>query len=256
VKDWVAAEEGGDPIGLHGYYPPVDYRGLVEPTAISDLGNLQFGDCVLAAIFHHLQFWTESERKKGLPIAEVLPKTSEALIAYKQVNPAFNPFDGSGDDGCEPLDAFKLAMSKGFVAGGQYHILAGFAEIEPEDLAGLKYAIQNGCGVVSVMNLPAVWEGEIESWKVEVQDWPANPLAGESAPASWGPHAVYTVGHGPEGFLVNSWGSWVKLSAEAMLAYGQRHYFLVWDSLQKIGELDAIRLRQDIIRLREGLLQS
>lgn len=272
VRDWVSAAgssnsaasagvgaELEDAPGPHGYYPAVNYGPLVPEKDVSALGNMQFGDCVPAALIHHWQWWAAKkygETRNAMAAKLVEPTTEEALSLYKIVNPAWNKADPATDTGCQPVDVFNYAMRYGVVIGGMRRLLAGFAEIEPDDLSSLKFAIEHGVGVMRIWNMPKTAE-TTNDWIMDDPVWlPGVELIGAAAPGSWGPHATYTLAHNENYFTTLSWGEEIHFTGEWAMAYGLRHYMLVWNSESQFGNLDVMRLKADLIELRNGLPQS
>lgn len=81
------------------------------------------GDCVWAALGHMIQSWTAYGDGP-----EVIIPPSEIIKGYATTG--YNPADGSGDNGTDPLSALDYMRTTGYTdATGKVHKVAAFAQI-------------------------------------------------------------------------------------------------------------------------------
>ncbi len=167
--------------------PPaaVDYT-----LGISDWGmmlNDKLGCCTIAAVGHALQSWTRNALGRELTVPD------STVLEYYEKWDGYNPANPATDQGGIELDVLNDWRQQGF--DGQS--LNAFAAVEFADGDG-------GNGARANLVETAIWlfggiyiglELPLSAQAQDVWDIDAGAASSDSAPGSWGGHAVYVVGY-------------------------------------------------------------
>ena len=174
---------------------PAEIDHLSCKSRIDMLGNDVAGDCMYAALAHHIQSQTA---QMG---AERLFTTEEVLAMYSR-DTGYNPDDPSTDNGASMFDALTAAVKHGF-AGVE---LEGFALVDGTDFRKCHEGLLIGGGLLWGVDLPLIAKQQ-NRWRAEIG-------AGDDLvrPGGWGGHAVHQ-GYSIMGFdglsteKVTTWGA-------------------------------------------------
>lgn len=211
-----------------------------DPRATFDpYGNLEIGDCAVAAPANLVRLWTA-----GATHPHLLP-LSAILSAYTVVS-GYDPAQPASDTGAIISDVLALWTSVG--AGGiGGDVLAAFAEIDHSSPYHLQLAVDLFGGAVIGVNLPVSAQGE-ESWEVRGP----GPFEGEDEPGSWGGHCVCAVGYGANGVTVVSWGKLMFASWAWLAVYMDEAWAVVSGDFQAPPGVDLEGLRAELARVAEA----
>ncbi len=138
-------------------------------------GNDHLGDCTIAAAGHLIQAWTAAA---GSPVT---PEPDSIEHAYWST--------GSEDNGRVEVDVLNYWRKTG-IAGRQ---IIAYAYLDPKNLDHLCAAIYLFGGVYVGIDLPKSAQGQ------PVWDVVGDGASGDSAPGSWGGHAVPYVAYQQRG---------------------------------------------------------
>lgn len=145
------------------------------------LGNIEVGDCVIAAAAH-AQRWADAVAGKATTVDTAAVLAEYANFGYDPARP------DETDNGVLALTMFRKWRSEG-ICGRK---IDAFAQVNPwrsDDLAMAGFLLG---GIFLCFDLPQSVRGK-NTWDV--------PGPGDEQ-GSWGPHMVWSYGSG----LVNSWG--------------------------------------------------
>lgn len=168
--------------------------------------NDQIGDCAIAAPAHMEMLWS------AYATAEIAPTDAQVLSAYEAVS-GYVPGDPSTDNGCVELDVLRYWKANG-IAG---HKIDAYMSIEAANIDHLKAAIMLFGGAYIGLALPATAEAQLDAnsaWDVVDA-----ALTGDSAPGSWGGHAINLVGYNTLGFVGVTWGALQPMTTRFIQAY-------------------------------------
>jgi len=193
--------------------PPasVDYSGAVSPWLM--LRNDACGDCTVAAALHLSMLW---DALSGRPA--FVPGDDSAISAYSAIT-GYNPTTGANDNGAVEIDVLNYWRNVGI--GGK--TIAAYAAVNWLREDRLQQAIFAFKGVYTGVSLPLSAQGQVGG----VWDVVDPSLSGDSAPGSWGGHALpavsYSQADGTYKFI--TWGAvqtatsaWVKAYVEECYA--------------------------------------
>ena len=168
------------------------------------------GDCTCAAVGHAIQTWTANAGEQFIPSDNTILQLYEKSCGYDPNNPAT---DQGG------VETTVLGYWKSNPVAG--HALDAFASVDPHNVVEIKQAVV--CmGVVYIgVALP------ISAQTQDVWDVTDPHLQGDSAPGSWGGHAVVVVGYNSRGPLVITWGKVLQMTWAFWLAYCDEAYALL-----------------------------
>ncbi len=167
--------------------PPaaVDYS-----MGITDWGlmlNDQLGCCTIAAVGHAIQSWTRNALGRELTVPD------STILDYYEKWDGYNPSDPATDQGGVELDVLSDWRQQGF----EGQTLNAFAAVElANGDAGsgaranlIETAIWLFGGIYIGLELPLTAQAQ------DVWDIDPSAASAESAPGSWGGHAVYVLGY-------------------------------------------------------------
>jgi hypothetical protein len=167
-------------------------------------GNDRLGDCTIACAGHMIEAWTEA--------AGTLVAPDDA-----QVEAAYIPGTGSDDTGRMEVDVLNYWRKTG-IAG---HTITAYAYVDPANLDHLRAAIYLFGGVYVGVSLPKTAQGQAV-WDVE-----GDGKTGDSAPGSWGGHAIPYLAYDQAGLKTVTWGAVLSLTDAFHLAYCDEAYAVI-----------------------------
>ena len=156
--------------------------------------NDSIGDCTCAALGHGIQVMTLNAS------AEVTVPDSTILTAYEASG--YDPGDPSTDQGWGCQDALNYWMKHGLDG----HKIAGWAQIDPEDIQLVKTAIDIFGFVDIGIALPITAQNQ-GYWSVVPSE-----KNGDGMPGSWGGHSVVCPDYDQFGFRAITWGMRMGMS--------------------------------------------
>ena len=192
--------------------PAAGWEFAVPASALSMLGNDQWGDCGPAGLLGQLQ---AQSYNAGRPL---IPTTQDALNLYAQFG--FNINAGpSGynptDNGTVLTDILAYAQNTGVTIGNTVHKIVGSAAVNISSVAELRWAAYTFGGLYMGLNLPSVCENNTTNW---------NFGAGQ---AIAGGHCVDLLGEGAAGGKIRSWGMFIPGTWEFLANYLDEAYVIV-----------------------------
>jgi hypothetical protein len=165
-------------------------------------GNDQYGDCVMAAIFHAMLSWTGVS---GNPTGDTSQWRQECVSTYFKLT-------GGADNGLVIIDTLNY-WTKNAIAGNK---LAGFVSINPSDIEAIKLAIWMFGGADFGVNLCNAWQGT-NIWAPPPGG--KSPRVGPYAPGSWGGHSIFGFDYNEEYLFVRSWAEKVYVPWASLPIY-------------------------------------
>lgn len=181
--------------------PQADYSGKLG--TLGEMGNNSLGDCTCAAIGHVIQTWTSMTN----PAAIIVPDS--AIIDFYSKACGYVVGDPNTDTGGVAADVLKYWYQNPVVG----HSLSGFAAIRPGNRATTRDAIYLFGAAYLGVQLPLTAQNG--DWDVS----PDNDLTGDSAPGSWGGHAIPLVAYDQDTLTCITWGSLKKMTWNWLDAY-------------------------------------
>jgi hypothetical protein len=164
-------------------------------TAWGMMANDSAGDCTCAAAGHAIQTWTANTGSE-------LTIPDDAVIAAYSAVTGYVPGVPSSDNGAVELDVLNYWRKTGI--GGQK--IAAFMALEPGNLDHVKLAIDLFGGLYIGARLPLSAQTQ-RVWSLA----PGGPV-GNSAPGSWGGHAMWVVSYDTAGCAVVTWGGLQRIT--------------------------------------------
>lgn len=204
------------------------YLPLAEPpeevhwgAGISDwgmLGNDRLGDCTIASVAHAVQL---DMHEVGLPWDDSVGQ--DEVLKYYQQWCGYNPTDPATDQGAAEVDVLNSWRKDGFSG----HKLIAYADPNVENSLHVKQSIALFGGLYIGLNLPfsAATQGE---WEVV-----GDGKTGDSAPGSWGGHAVYVIGYDAGYLTCITWGQSLRMSWSFFQTYCDEAHTLFQDTWMK-----------------------
>lgn len=175
--------------------------------------NNRLGDCTVAAAAHMIKAWTEAS---GEPSS---PSTAAAETFYWLTgNPSstHGVAGGRTDDGRVELDILKYWRKHGLDG----HHIQAFAAVEPDPDAMRAACFLCG-GLYLGLALPKTAQGQT------IWDVVGDGKTGDSAPGSWGGHAVNVIGYDKDGVTVITWGQTLKVTWAFLATYCDERWAIV-----------------------------
>jgi hypothetical protein len=166
------------------------------------LGNDQYGDCAVVTPGHMEETWTYLTQGKESSVT-----TAQILKAYSAIT-GFDKNDPSTDQGSNPLDVLRYWRKTGIA---NRKILA-FATVKPKDLTHVQQATWLFGGLYLALQLPNTAKKQ-KVWDV------VSGSGSDSAPGSWGGHAVNITSYDQSGFTVITWGQRLKMTQRFLQTY-------------------------------------
>lgn len=163
--------------------------------------NDSIGDCAVAAPGHMMKVWTRAASGRSATIRD-----ADIVSAYSAVT-GYDPDDPSTDRGSVPLDVLRYWRKVG-IANRK---ITAFASVKPTG-AEVRRAIWTFGGLYVGVNLPRSAQGQ--------KRWDVVPGGGpDTAPGSWGGHAISIHGYKDGAFRVATWGERIWVSEAFFDAY-------------------------------------
>ena len=201
----------GDFLDIATTWPAVPSQGwefAVPASALSVLGNDQYGNCAEAGALHLIQ--AQSFNARGA----LIPTTQDALNLYTAVT-GFNPNDPSTDQGTVLTDLLTYWLKTGITIGSSLHKIVGYASLDISSLSQMRYASYTFGGSYLGINCPQQCEQDTSNWNFS----PGLPIAGG--------HCIIEAGEGSAGGKIGSWGLWIPASNGFLLSYLDEGYIVV-----------------------------
>lgn len=172
------------------------------------LGNDAHGDCGPAACGHSDMAWDRGVRNREPKVT-----TADVIDLYSRVS-GYDPATGANDNGVYMLDLMN-EWRRGGLAGEK---IRAYAQVNHSNFRTLRQAIWLFGGVQLGFALPVTAQRQ-EVWDVEGDG------TGDSAPGSWGGHAVYAVGYWEKGGIdIITWGQRKRVTDSFMSRYCDEAY--------------------------------
>ncbi len=187
------------------------------------LGNNSVGDCTCAAALHMIMSWTAFA---GHPATFT---RQDALNAYSAIT-GYNPQTGANDNGAVESDVLKYWQTTGFAG----HKIACWAQVNPQDIQGVKEALYWFQGLYIGLSMPQSAQGQT-IWDVPTTGTQSGPGVG----GSWGGHAVPILAADTTGLTVISWGVAVKMTWGFLSAYCDEMYAVLSTDVLSSQNLSA-----------------
>lgn len=181
-------------------------------------GNDSKGDCTCACAGHMVQAWSAAN------LHEETPPLSKVIGMYDDTG------DGT-DDGRVPTDVLNYWRQHGLGAGS--HKITAYASIDPLNIAHVKAASYLFGGVYLAVELP------ITAQRQSVWDVVGDGKTGDSAPGSWGGHAIPYEAYDSHGGVVVTWGALLKATWAFHKAYVSEVYAVISPDWFKSGKTPA-----------------
>lgn len=202
------------------------------------MGNDRYGDCVFATIGHLIEEWTAQANPPSIVLSD-----EQILAAYGAVT-GFDPRTGANDNGANELDALNWWRQTGIVG----HKIRAYVALDVKRKDEVRYAVAEFGGAFTGINLP------ISAQRQAV--WDVVPGGGaDTAPGSWGGHAVPYVAYNAVGPVCVTWGQLKQITWAFHFAYCEEAYAVLspdWfpkGSGRSPGGFDEVRLERDLAAL-------
>lgn len=199
-------------------------------TGIADwgqMGNDQYGNCVIATAAHMILCWRSNELDDTRRI------TDSAVIELSREMGALNGFN--------ILERLKYWRREGMWADH----LSAFASVDPSDPIDIRHAVNLFGGADIGLNMPAGWQSS------RIWDVGTGP---SYRPNTWGGHSVPLVGYDSDHVYAVTWGRVQPITWAALHRYCDEAYALIdpnWTALDGIAPsgLNLERLHADLAAL-------
>jgi len=202
--------------------------------------NDRLGCCTVAAGAHASETWITSARKSDARIPDdAIEKAYSAVSGYDPDHP-------ETDRGAVYLDVVKYWRTTGI--GG--HQIEAFVAIDLKKRDLLRTAIHMFGGVQIGAMLPTLSDRQID----RDQPWTGRPdrRRPDTAPGSWGGHAMYAVDYDPRWVYLVTWGRLQQASWQWIDAYVDEAYACL-DEQDWITDTGKCPSGFDLAGLREDL---
>lgn len=180
--------------------------------------NDRLGDCTCAAAGHMVEAWSAANDD------EHTPPESTVVGMYDKTG------DGT-DDGRNPTDV--LNYWRKHALGGGSKPIGPYATVDPHNEAHVKAAIYLFGGVYAAIDLPKTAQSQ------PVWDVVGNGKTGDSAPGSWGGHAVPFEAYDEQGVIPITWGATIDASWGFVKAYAFELFAIISPDWFKSGKTPA-----------------
>ena len=189
--------------------------------------NDKLGDCTIAGAAHAVQVWSANTTGE-------VTVTDKQVLSYYQKWDGYKPSDLSTDHGGVELDVLN-AWQKGSFAN---HKLLAFADLNVQNLDHVRQAIHLFGGVYVGVALPTTAQTQ-DLWDVVPGDGP------NSAPNSWGGHAVFVPSYDANGFTCVTWGALKTMTVAFWQKYvDEAHALLSKDWLTAQGAPNGFKMAE------------
>ncbi|MGB6483277.1 MAG: hypothetical protein WBE86_07295 [Candidatus Acidiferrales bacterium] len=233
-----ASQQGtARPGGLAPAPPSIDWTAKISSWPM--MANDTLGDCTCAAAGHMIECWTAN-------IGDAFTPTNAQIIAAYSAIGNYVPGDPATDNGAVELDVLNYWRQQG-IAG---HKIDAYASLDPHDQECAKQVISLFGGVYIGLALP------LSAQQQDVWDVPSlwSRLRGQSAPGSWGGHAVPVLAYDSDGLTCITWGAKKRMTWAFFAQYCDEAYAPLshdWFSTQGIDPsgIDFAALSADLRQL-------
>jgi hypothetical protein len=182
--------------------------------------NDRIGDCTVAYVGHQVQAWTTLSRNHDVMITD-----DQVLHAYEAIA-GYDPAKPATDQGAYEADVLKYWRGTGI--GGRK--ITAWADVLPMSAVNVRQAVFLFGGLFLGLAMPTTAQSQI------VWDVVDKAFRGDSAPGSWGGHAVNVVGYDDKYVYVITWGAVKAMTWAFFKAYcDEAHAVLSWDWLKPVG---------------------
>lgn len=205
-------QQGTDRQGSLAPAPPaVDWTAKIISWPM--MANDTLGDCTCAAAGHMIECWTAN-------IGDAFTPTNAQVIAAYSATGDYVPGDPATDNGAVELDVLNYWRQQG-IAG---HKIDAYAALDlhndSQNQECAKQAISLFGGVYIGLALP------LSAQQQTVWDIPSlwSRLRGQSAPGSWGGHAVPVLAYDSDGLTCITWGAKKRMTWDFFARYCDEAY--------------------------------
>jgi len=206
--------------------PPSMIDWTAGLTAWGMMLNDQLGDCTIAAVGHAVQAWTACEGSE-------LTVPDWAVLDYYEAWDGYIAGDPASDQGGVEVDVLNQWRQYGFGLRKNRQgdcSLYAYCDPEPGNVAHVKQAISLFGGVYIGVALPLSAQGQA------VWDVVGDGCTGNSAPGSWGGHAVWVPKYTPSRLTCVTWGGLQDMTWAFWKAYVDESHALLSPQFLKNSE--------------------
>lgn len=201
--------------------------------------NDLLGDCTVAAAAHFIGEWTSDSSHN-----EALLADPAIVTAYSAVS-GYDPNTGANDNGAVELDVLNYWRNTG--VGG--HRIAAYVSLNVANHDQIKQAINLFGGVYIGVNMPISAQSQVGSiWTVTTGP--------DSAPGSWGGHAVNVGAYNASGLTCITWGASQRMTWAWWDKYVEEAYAIVSPDFFTGGKdpqgFDMTTLQADLVAVHNN----
>lgn len=186
--------------------------------------NDTLGDCTIAACGHAVQSWTKLATGTELTYSDAL------ILAYYEAWDGYVNGNPATDNGGIELDVLHFWYKYGFGPRVKHQgtdKLICYADPNPANVTEIKQAINLFGGVYIGLALPITAQGQ-SIWRVV-----GNGKTGDSAPGSWGGHAVWCPKYDENYITCVTWGGLTQMTWGFWQTYvDEAHALLAQDFIE------------------------
>lgn len=202
----------------------VDWTGGVTNWGMMD--NDTLGDCTCAARGHAVQAFT-------LAATGTMRTIPDMEIEAEYVRDCgYVIGDSSTDNGGVEIDVLNAWRQSGIGVGGVEKLTA-YVAVAPDDQIHTKLAVQWFGGAYIGLQLPNSAQGQ------SIWDVVGDGISGDSAPGSWGGHAVFVVKYDANYVYVITWGEIMRMTWAFWKTYVDEAYALLSPDFLKTNGVAA-----------------
>ena len=203
---------------------PQTYNWEGNITNFGMMANDTLGDCTIAAMAHLVMAFTDANNHL------ITPGVSEVIKVYSAIT-GYNPVTGSGDNGAVEIDVLNY-WRKNSISGQR---IEGYAAINVAEPSEIQLATYLFGGIYIGIALP------ITAQTQEIWDVVGDGQSGDSAPGSWGGHAVCVLEYDSTYLTVITWGAPLKMTWAFWNAYVDEAYGIIsWDFFNKNTDISPL----------------
>lgn len=201
--------------------------------------NNQYGDCVIASLFHIVGLWTAN--KIGTPLQG---SDAEVLSTYRIWNP------GRQDGGCDIGTVNNYWRDHGVTVNGQLHKIDSYVSVNNANKDLVKAAIALFGNVKLGIDLPGSWQQNNTTWDV-------------TNSRSVGGHDVPSLDYDASGVKIATWGglrtiTWPAFTSRQYISEAYSCLSPDWygaDGMAPNG-IDVATLKSDLDLIKAGQIPS
>lgn len=215
--------------------------GIWKAVAIWPMyGNDRLGDCTCAAAGHMIEAWTAASGALKTVAANAITRTYWLTGTPSSTK---GTAGGPTDTGRVELDILKFWRTTG-ISG---HKIGAFTSVQPKNHSHMKAGTWLLGGLYVGIALP------ITAQTQQVWDVVGDGKTGNSAPGSWGGHAIDIVGYDSQGLIGVTWGALIKITWAFVDAYFEEAYAIISNDWLTQGAtpagLNLAQLQKDLAAL-------